>query len=483
MIELADSRASAPHNQLALAAAIGVAILISFFAISFKPVLGLLTAGVLGAAVVLWAVRYTTIHPMWVVLPLNLVEVLTSAWFFEGPTRSMFHYGMAAAFCLPLLPAAWRKRTFTREGFGLYICYFAWAAFTITYSLAPEYSASRLVNAAMMFAALSLVVSLVEQREEVYQLISHVVLGFAIVWWMVVIAALVLPRSITWLVPDETMAESAEDVVRFCGIFGGPNDVGELMLVTVGCAAVLWRSASRKRRLLLAMLIAAALGGAVLADSRTPCVAVAVGATAYCIWRYRGRAILAMLVLVLLAATVEIKFAKDEYVARGNVSTLTGRTEVWKYAIGRIEEHPLTGYGYDVAGAILQNRLFPVWWGPWDEGPHSSLHNGYIDRAVCTGVPSLIFWLFIVLRPWYAVLKRKDDPWELKPMVFWLVLPMLIHNLAEVSISDCTGMIGLTFILIWGIAERARVLAREQELAEQRQRHAVLPPAAAALTA
>ncbi len=482
MIDLAD-RSSASQHQLALAGALGVIVLISFLAITFNPALGMIAGGLLGLAVLVWAVRYTTIHPAWVILPLGMIEVLTSAYFLTGSVRSIFHYGMAAVFCLPLLPAAWRQRTFTRDGFGLYVCYFAWAAFTITYSLAPEFSASRLINATMMFAAVSLVVSQVERGRDVYALLSRLVLGFAIVWAMVAIAVLLLPRSVTWLVPDETMADSAENVVRFCGIFGGPNDVGELMLVTVGSAAVLWRHERGRRRLLLTMLIMVALGGAVMADSRTPCIAIAIAATAYCVWRYRGRALVALLVLALLAGAAKFKLAEGEYLARGNVSTLTGRTEVWNYAIGRIQEHPFSGYGYDVAGAILKNRLFPVWWGPWDEGPHSSLHNGYIDRAVSTGVPSLILWLFIVLRPWYAVLRRKQDPWDLKPMVFWLVIPMLIHNMAEVSISDCTGMAGLTFILIWGMAERARVLAREQERAQLRQQHAVMPPAAAALTA
>jgi len=149
--------------------------------------------------------------------------------------------------------------------------------------------------------------------------------------------------------------------------------------------------------------------------------------------------------------------------------------------LGQIIEQPVLGQGYGASGAILLSRHFPIWWGPWDEGPHSSLHNGYIDRAVGVGVPALLFWLFIVLRPWVAILRRRDDPWRLKPVAFLMVIPLLIHNMGEVSISDWTGLVGLSFFLIWAIAERARLLSRERDEAERCRQSASMPLAAAVL--
>ena len=400
--------------------------------------------------------RYTAASPQSLICTLALIELFTGAWFLSGAARAVLHYGMVALFCLPLLPAAWRNRTFARGGFGLYSCYFLWAGMTVLYSLAPDFSAGRLLDSLLIFGALSLIVSRINRREEIQGLLMSLLLGCAIVTGGLALSGLVLPKSVTWIVPTD----SSGDVIRFVGIFNGPNAVGELMLVTVGCAAVLWPSTRGRGRLLLAGVIAVALGAAGLADSRTPFIALAVGGGCYLVWKYRARAVVVMLVIVLAASMAHFNTSDEGYFARGDVGTLTGRTEIWRFAAGQIEDHPVLGYGYEVAGAIFDSRYFPLWWGPWDEGPHSSLHNGYIDRAVGVGVPAMLLWLFIVLRPWYDVLRRREDPWGLKPVAFWIVIPMLVHNLTEASITDFTSIIGLGFGLVWAIAERARMLWR-----------------------
>jgi len=470
------------HHVALLVATLGLATVLSIAVVTFSPVLALVPFAILGAAMLWRAVRYTATHPTWLVGPLIVIELLTAAWFFSGATRALFPYGLTALFCLPMLPLAWRNRGFVRDGFAFYVCYFLWAAISVTYSLAPAFSAGRLFDAILVFAALGYVVTRIKEPDDVPALLTPLLVGCSVVVLIVAVSYFALPRSLTWLLPGEVGAEDVE-FPRFCAIFNGPNDVGELMLVTVGCAAALWPWVRGKRRWLLAVISAIALGAAAMADSRTPFVALAVGATCYFVWKYRGRALVALLLLTLIAGAMHFRLGSDDYLARGDVSTLTGRTDVWDFAVSQIKQSPVLGYGYEVGGAILQSRYFPVWWGPWDEGPHSSLHNGYIDRAVGVGVPAPLLWFFFILRPWYAVFKRPDDRWQLKPIVFWMFIPMLVHNLTEVSISDCTGMIGLGFFLIWAIAEQARIIERERERADRAAQHAALSPAAAALTA
>jgi O-Antigen ligase len=471
-----------PH-QLALLCVLGAAgVMFALAAASVQPLLALIPGAIIGAALLWWAVRYSTAHPLWLVCPLILIELITSSWILSGAVRAIFHYGLTALFCLPMLPGAWRNRTFARAGFGLYLCYFLWAAVTVSYSLAPAFSAGRLLCALIVFGAISFVIWQVNEPGQVPAALTPLLIGCAVVMAVLALSAVAMPSSLTWIVPTEEDSLSAGDVVRFCGIFNGPNDVGELMLITVGCAAVVWSHVARRRRWLLAALIAVALGASALADSRTPFVALAIGSAGYVLWKYRGRAAVALLVLALAAGAAHFSLDSEGYLARGNVSTLTGRTDVWNFSISQIEERPVLGYGYGASGAILQSRYFPVWWGPWDEGPHSSLHDGYIDRAVGVGVPALLLWLFIILRSWFDVLRRPDDPWGLKPVFFLMVIPMLIHNLAEASIPDCTGLVGISFFLVWAIAERVRILRRESDQDERRERHAALPPAAAALT-
>ena len=465
------------EQQMMVAGALGVtlALLICLFAL--RPELAVIPAAAIGLGVVWMGLRYTAASPQSLICTLALIELFTGAWFLSGAARAVLHYGMVALFCLPLLPAAWRNRSFARGGFGLYSCYFLWAGLTVLYSLAPDFSAGRLLDSLLIFGALSLIVSRINRREEIQGLLMSLLLGCAIVTGGLALAGLVLPKSVTWMVPTD----SSGDVIRFVGIFDGPNAVGELMLVTVGCAAVLWPSTRGRGRLLLAGLIAVTLGAAGLADSRTPFIALAVGGGCYLVWKYRARAVVPMLVIVLAASMAHFNTSDEGYFARGDVGTLTGRTDIWRFAAGQIEDHPVLGYGYEVAGAIFDSRYFPLWWGPWDEGPHSSLHNGYIDRAVGVGVPAMLLWLFIVLRPWYDVLRRREDPWGLKPVAFWIVIPMLVHNLTEASITDFTSIIGLGFGLVWMIAERARMRFDEQDEQIERRELAKAPPAMAAL--
>ena len=470
------------QHEMMLACALGVVILLTIAIFSFKPVLAVVPVAVIGIVLLWMATRYTTAHPQWLMLPIILVELVTAASFFPGESRAGFHYGLTALFCLPLLPAAWRNRTFKRDGFGLYLCYFMWAAVTITYSLAPQYSAARLLDALLIFCAVSFVVSQIQQPRQIPAVLIPLLIGCAVITGVVVFSAVALPRSMTWVLPGTVGAEDV-DVPRFCAIFSGPNDVGALTLITVGSAAALWPAIRGKWRLMLTLLIVMSLATAALADSRTPIIALAVGATCYALWKYRGRAVVVLLLLAMMAGLMRFRPDSGGYLARGNVTTLTGRTDVWEFAISQVKQSPVLGHGYDVAGAILQSRYFPIWWGPWDEGPHTSLHDGYIDRAVAVGIPALIFWLFVVLRPWSAAIRRSDDDWGLKRMFCWMVIPMLIHNLAEVSISDCTGMVGVTFFLVWAMAERARAINLEQDQVEREAQHASLPPAAAALSA
>jgi O-antigen ligase len=157
----------------------------------------------------------------------------------------------------------------------------------------------------------------------------------------------------------------------------------------------------------------------------------------------------------------------SKYVHGRDVGTLTGRTEIWAFAIHELRQHPIRGYGFAVAGAIFQSRYFTEWYGPWDEGSHSSLHNGYLAEAVGLGVPAAIFWLCTLVRPFVFLFKRKDDPWNLRPAVFLIIIPILTLNLSEVSLVGFLGFDGILFGLIWGGAEMYRRSILEKEEAAQ----------------
>ncbi len=180
------------------------------------------------------------------------------------------------------------------------------------------------------------------------------------------------------------------------------------MLATVGPTLAFWNRFEQRKKKWLALFALLAIGECG-SPTRAPPSSRWAGRHAVPLWRYRLRGILLMAAAVVfrVAALPLFGHSLSEYTSRGDVTTLTGRTEMWAYVVQEIKRRPLIGYGYSVAGAIFENKYFPIWYGPWDEGAQSSLHDGYLDHAIGVGVPATMFWLFIVLRPWWSAMRRR----------------------------------------------------------------------------
>jgi hypothetical protein len=448
---------------------------------SIIPALAL--AAAVAAAAVWFGAALTRRNPEWLITALIMIAVFIDISFLDGVLRAVAHYGLVALLCLPAVPLMWKTGTVRRGGYELYAIYFAWCACTIAYSLAPAFSAGRLGDAVLVFCGVSIAVMHVEDEQDVARMVEHFLIGCGVFVVIVAASAVLLPHSLTWAIPDKFSEDS--QVERFVGILNGPNDVGCLMLITVGPGIALWNRVSGLKKAVLALLMVLALGIAALADSRSPFIALAVGITLYLMWRYRGKAIVLLGAAGLAGLIAMQLFGRDvgDYISRGNVGTLTGRTEMWQFVVHAIEDHPLRGYGYEVAGALLMSKYFPVWWGPWDQGPQSSVHNGYLNHAAGVGIPATLFWLFITLRPWFFLMRQKEDPWNLKPLVFLVIIPVLIHNLTEAAVGDFLGVEGLLFGLAFVIGERYRLLALEHAEQVRQQALARMPRGLAAFRA
>jgi O-antigen ligase len=464
---------------MALMAALAIG---PFIALSSGSVFWLIPAAAIGGAcVLLWFYRSADRDAGLMVCALLLVEMLVSTSFVGGDDetggsalRTGIRYGLILLLCLPFIPKVWSSGIWRRGGFYLYCFYYFWCAVTIVYSLAPAFSAARLALSIAIILALSLAVARVERAEDARRLVGWFVVGSAILT-LLLTASLALPHSISWGV-------DTDGGDRFQGFLPSPNQVGALMVTTVG-AALYWAIDARwPQRIALAFLIVAALALAALADSRTGFGAIGVGITLFMIWRYRWRGLfLCLLLFGALAGAIVLRGAQES-VTRGNVTTLTNRTEIWRFAVSQIAENPILGYGFDVEGAIYQSRYFPLWYGPWDLGPYSSIHNGYLARMVGVGIPAMLLWLFITLRPMVFALRSDRDPWKLKPLAMLVVVPILIEAMAE-TLVDGRGSTGILLFLAWALLECQRLAilaAREREQIESRAR---MPRAIAALSA
>ena len=422
-----------------------------------------------GTVFILWAAWRVQNDGAHLLCALVMIELLCSATLLpvSEEQRFIIRYPILLLFCAPGLIGALRNPMLWRGGFRDYLLYLGWGAVSITYSLLPGYSLARVTAAILIYVLSVQLATTVKDRRDMERLLKWFLVGLAVVWVGLVAVLAVAPHDLAW------SEEELSGMVRFRGFFGSPNQVGEVTLATVGAAAIIWNSTSRRLKIWLALEVAVAIALGALADSRSPFIGLAIGALAYTLWRYRLRAIpfcLAGAVLLFSAATV----IAPDYLTRGEVSTLTGRTDVWKFAVQEIKQRPLLGWGFEVEGQILQSKYFPVWWGPWEEGPHSSLHNGYLSRAVGVGVPALVFWIFLFMRPWLWVLSRKEDPWQLKRIFLLVVVPILILNMVETTAGDCRYSVGLLATLCWGFAERQRLEYRDAE--RSRTQHSSATP-------
>lgn len=434
-----------------------------------------------------YGVMYAIRHNEWLIFAIALLFLLIEISFLDDQVRAPFHYLTLALLCIPALPKVRGSGIFRSGGFKLYLIYFSWAALTITYSLAPLYSLARLTEAVLVLIALGACVLEIHESDDVTRLLFRFLLACGVMLAMLAAASAILPHSVTWASPLENYTAdelasmskagiSAGGLDRFRGLLNGPNDVGGLMLVVVGSALVCWRAAARRERVMLAAMMLAAMGFDVLADSRSAFVAIAFGVALFMMWKWRLRGVFLCAGGLAVAVAVMLHAGLFEYVVRGDVTTLTGRTDMWDFVLRKIRERPILGYGYESSGAVFESRYFPLWWGPWDRGPHSSLHNGYLGHAVGIGVPAAVLWLYIVLRPWVFVLRQQTDPWNLKPMFFLIVIPVLINNFSEQLLDDFGGgIVALLFGLAWAIAERYRMIALRTMKTEREAVRAAMP--------
>lgn len=491
-----QERAGVRGARLLMAAAATLVFFFALYSLQARDAYVMLLAG--GVAALLaarYAYTYVAAHRDWLVCAILLIFLINAVFFLNPAARAVFHYGALALFCLPVAIPALRSDVFRSSGFKLYTVYFIWAAVTVVYSLAPDYSLARLGEAFLLLAALAAIAADAHGADDSIRLLARFLAGGGLMLMVIAFGAVILPHGFTWVSPAQsyTLEElrsmqkqgiSVAGVDRFRGLFNGPNDIGALMLILVGPAIVCWRTAARRERVLLAGLIAVAVLMAAMADSRSPFLALGVGGVLYTVWRWRTRGVLLLGAAAAAAGGALLLYTHGNlsaYIGRGNVGTLTGRTDIWSFVVSKIRERPILGYGYEVSGAIFLSRYFPIWWGPWDLGPHSSLHNGYFDHAVGVGIPATLVWLYIILRPWVFVLRQPGDPWRLKSIFLLVVIPILINNLTEALLGDFANSVAILFGLAWALGERYRQLALRRAEAERTEAFAKLPRASMAL--
>ncbi|HLH75396.1 MAG TPA: O-antigen ligase family protein [Candidatus Binataceae bacterium] len=408
---------------------------------------------VVGGVVLIKTIACTTRHPHWVLLPLVIIEALTASTVVgeqQQALGALIRYPLVALFCLPLLPRVWRSRLLWQGGFRDYSLYLLWAVLSAAYSLLPEVSLGRALSSWLPFCAVCAIVESIDDPVQARRAIGVLMLGCGLVILVNFIVLAFFPAGISWLYDPTTGIE------RFEGIFSQPNEIGALMLTTLAAGFACWPTLRGWARPAGAVAMVGSVVLAAMADSRGALIAVALGGASYLVWRYRIKAVLGLGVMGLGLALAAMEVPSSLNYANRGLGTFTGRNVAWSYALKSIGEHPLMGYGYEVDGQIFAQPDFQSWDMVWGEGAYSSIHDGYLSRAVGLGLPALLFWLFFMWRPALNCFYPSRDPWQLRALVLVGFLPLMLFNLTE-SVPDCRYFEGVLLTLVWAVMELQRL--------------------------
>lgn len=243
---------------------------------------------------------------------------------------------------------------------------------------------------------------------------------------------------------------------RFQGLWGQPNTMGMFCLVCY--PLFLWRYARSSPRVkpVYLGLLACALLAHVLSGSRSSLLAAAVGLVAWCIvlrqWSWlsvlAGVALIGMSALWALPRVVP-SFQRNDST---DITDLTGRDEFWRNAYDLIKKKPVIGYGYEVAGEIWGDQQFERTSLTGLHSARMSLHNGYLNVAVGSGLIGLLLWLIILLLGPGRLLLA--PPSAYKALLLVSMTQLLVLNFFESAITSSRDMGSLAFWLFWAISSK-----------------------------
>ena len=176
------------------------------------------------------------------------------------------------------------------------------------------------------------------------------------------------------------------------GIFGFKNNFGKMICLTfVTCLALVRRS-----NLLRLTVFVCGIGLAVLSKSASAVAYTALLCLILAMWsilKWDPKPRAAALLLVFTTVAISGYFAVqnfDRLMAMIDKDPhMTGRVDLWQYAMLDVQQRPILGYGY---GAFWNYDSQPArrirQAVKWDEAPHSQ--NGYIELSLSVGLLGLL---------------------------------------------------------------------------------------------
>jgi O-antigen ligase len=291
----------------------------------------------------------------------------------------------AWALGLALLAACWRElwASLAHPPTALVALFVLWCLAGAVTSATPLYTAGAAAGLLGVWA----LGTLCARRLQPAVMLLALVLALAalmalslLLWWLLPALALTPMDSGRWM--------------RLSGLFASPNNLGRaaaLLLLLVVLLAPRLRPA--QACLLLAAVLPVGPACLLLSNSRTSMLALvlALGVAWLSLRRSWALGVAALGVVLLLGALV-VPGSQEWLVAAvsrsgsaSELSTFTGRTEIWAAVLSLIEQRPLLGHGYASSREVLPAGFQGAW--GWTT---ASAHNLWLQAWLTTGLVGLV---------------------------------------------------------------------------------------------
>ena len=234
------------------------------------------------------------------------------------------------------------------------------------------------------------------------------------------------------------------------GVSTHKNGFGQLMVFTSTLFFVLANTQRPKWlywlgfALAFTSIIFSNSGGALL--NFVIATSLAIGTRFFCL--SKNRFILLLIAFILVGCSLSVwlpEIFATTLGAVGKDTTLTGRTDLWPYAIDKIIERPWLGYGYNAFWNGLDGEsAYIIRAVRWDT---PNAHNGFLDLWLQVGFIGLFIYIAALWEMFFkaALLTRITQSWEQNWILAFLVLS-IISNLSETLMMSRNSFSWILFL-------------------------------------
>lgn len=276
-----------------------------------------------------------------------------------------------------------------------------WCTATAVYSPIPAYS----LGAGISFISMVLFGVVVREAVDDRALLKAALAALGALVWISLLMYVA--------VPDRAMAlMEGGGILRLAGPFGSPNNLGRVAAIALLICT--WAIAAGVYTLRSPLLLATALAAVaclVLSQSRTATLALVASVALVFVLRRLPWLLIAMVVVVMALLGMSLLELRLTDIAAlvsrtghaSEITTMTGRTDIWSFILGEIRKEPLFGTGF-ASTKYTMPLGYRTFWG-WTT---TSAHNVWLQTWVTTGLIGVVLMACVLTSQLRHALRVKD---------------------------------------------------------------------------